>query len=78
MKSSMYVPMNKLIMDKETSWTFTHIDIPYQAISSNGIVMWCVDNIEARWTMLGGNKFGFEDAGDATMFKLQFGSIVKS
>jgi len=35
--------------------------------------MWCVEHLEGRWTMLGGNKFGFEDPPDATMFKIQFG-----
>ena len=68
-----YVPMNSLIMSKESSWTFTHIDIPYNEIASQGIVMWCVRNIEGKWTMLGGNKFGFEDATDATLFRIQFG-----
>jgi hypothetical protein len=69
----LYVPMNRLILDKDTSWTFTSINLPYHEISSKGIVMWCVNNMEGRWTMLGGSKFGFEDATDATMFKIQFG-----
>jgi hypothetical protein len=64
--------MNRLVYEKNTSWTFTHINLPYHEIASKGIVMWCVDNLEGRWTMLGGNKFGFEDLGDATMFRLQF------
>lgn len=69
----LYVPMNKLIFDKETKWTFTSINLPYHKIAESGIVMWCVENLEGRWTMMGGNKFGFEDATDATMFKIQFG-----
>ena len=73
MKKDMYVPMNELIKDKETSWTFTHIDMQYIDIAKKGIVLWCVENLKGRWTMLGGNKFGFEDATDATMFKIQFG-----
>ena len=72
-KPNMYVPLNELILDKETEWTFTNLNIPYHTIAERGIVMWCVNNIEGRWTMLGGNKFGFEDAGDATMFKIHFG-----
>jgi hypothetical protein len=68
-----YIPMNQLIMDKETSWTFTSLNIPYHEIAQKGIVLWCVDNLSGRWTMLGGNKFGFEDAQDALMFKIQFG-----
>jgi hypothetical protein len=68
-----YVPMNDLIKSKETAWTFTEINMPYVDIAKNGIVLWCVDNLEGRWTMLGGNKFGFEDKNDALMFKLQFG-----
>lgn len=72
-KQDMYVPMNRLIMDKDTSWTFTSIHIPYTEIAKKGIILWCVENLEGRWTMLGGNKFGFEDATDATMFKIQFG-----
>ncbi len=69
----LYVPMNKLIKDKENSWTFTSINLPYHEIAKKGIVIWCVNNLEGRWTMLGGNKFGFEDPTDATMFRMQFG-----
>lgn len=73
MKENLYVPMNKLISDKDTSWTLTQLNISYSEIARLGIVMWCVNNLEGRWTMLGGNKFGFEDATDATIFKIQFG-----
>jgi len=68
-----YVPMNELIKNKETQWTFTSINLPYHEIAKKGIVIWCVENLKGRWTMLGGNKFGFEDATDATMFRIQFG-----
>lgn len=73
MEKNLYVPMNELILDKETSWTFTSLRMPYHEIAQKGIVLWCVDNLRGRWTMLGGNKFGFEDAEDATVFKMQFG-----
>ena len=73
MTQDFYVPMNELIVDKETHWTFTDIGITYAEIAERGIVLWCEENIKGRWTMLGGNKFGFEDAGDAMVFKLQFG-----
>jgi hypothetical protein len=68
-----YIPLNKLIQDKEKEWTFTNLNLPYHEIAKKGIVIWCVENLEGRWTMLGGNKFGFEDGTDATMFKIQFG-----
>jgi hypothetical protein len=73
MDKNTYVPMHNLIKDKDTEWVFTNLNIPYYEIAKRGIVIWCVENLEGRWTMLGGNKFGFEDAGDATMFKIQFG-----
>ena len=73
MDKNTYVPMNELIRDKDTSWTFTHINIPYEEIVRKRIVLWCCENLEGRWTVLGGNKFGFEDATDATMFRVQFG-----
>lgn len=69
----MYVPMNEMNLHKDIVWTCTHLNIPYYEIARRGIVMWCVDNLEAHWTMLGGNKFGFEDSTDALMFKIQFG-----
>jgi hypothetical protein len=69
----LYVPMNKLIYDKDTSWTFTSIHLPYHEIATKGVVLWCNSYLEGRWTMLGGSKFGFEDATDAVMFKMQFG-----
>jgi len=72
-ETDLYVPMNELIRDKETSWTFTNINVPYHEIAKKGIVIWCVNNLRGRWTMLGGNKFGFEDGQDATMFRIQFG-----
>lgn len=68
----MYVPMNHLIKDKESRWTFTELGIPYHEIARQGIVMWCTENIEHDWTMLGGNKFGFMDPEDALHFKLKF------
>lgn len=71
--NDLYVPLNKLILDKEKFWTFTSLNISYPEITRQGIVMWCVENLQGRWTMLGGNKFGFEEATDATMFKIQFG-----
>jgi hypothetical protein len=71
--NDLYVPMHKLIFDKETRWTFTSINLPYWQIAEKGIVIWCVNNLQGRWTMMGGNKFGFEDATDATMFRIQFG-----
>ena len=71
-KRDLYVPMNELIMDKDTSWTFTSLNIPYPEIAKKGIVLWCVKNLQGRWTMLGGNKFGFEDGQDATIFRMQF------
>lgn len=71
--SYLYVPMNKLILDKEKAWTFTNINLPYHEIARKGIVIWCVNNMQGRWTMLGGNRFGFEEGADATMFRMQFG-----
>jgi hypothetical protein len=73
MDKNTYVPLNELMKDKETSWTFTNLSLPYHEIAKQGIVVWCVNNLEGRWTMLGGNKFGFEDGSDAIMFKIQFG-----
>ncbi len=73
MEKNLYVPMNELILDKETEWTFTSLNMPYIDIAQKGIVLWCVENLRGRWTMLGGNKFGFEDGEDATVFKMQFG-----
>ncbi len=73
MDKNLYVPMNELIKDKTTIWTFTSINLKYHEIAEKGIVMWCVKNLEGRWTMCGGNKFAFEDAQDALMFKMQFG-----
>ena len=68
-----YVPLNKVFLDKNTEWTFTTLtSLTYEQIANEGIIMWCINNLEGRWTMLGGNKFGFEDAGDAMQFKLQF------
>jgi hypothetical protein len=73
MHKNNYVPMNELIKNKENSWTFTNINLSYPEIAKQGIVVWCENNLEGRWTMLGGNKFGFEDATDASMFRIQFG-----
>jgi hypothetical protein len=71
--------MNELVRNTDSStWTFTNLNIPYHEIAQQGIVMWCINNLEGRWTMLGGNKFGFEDGVDATMFKMQFGFGVSN
>jgi len=73
MDQNKYIPMNELVQNKKTDWTFTHVNLTYEEIALKGIILWCVENIEGRWTMLGGNKFGFEDGTDATMFRMQFG-----
>lgn len=65
--------MNELIRVKDTTWTFTHLDVPYHEVAKRGIVMWCVENMQGKWTMLGGNKFGFEHGEDAVVFRMQFG-----
>lgn len=70
---SKYIPLNYLVTNKGPEWTFTSLDLSYNEITKQGIVLWCVNNVEGQWTMLGGNKFGFEDAGDAVMFRMQFG-----
>jgi len=71
-KTDYYVPMNVLFKDKETGWTFTQLHSSYEQIAEQKIIMWCVENMQGRWTMLGGSKFGFEDSGDALSFKLKF------
>lgn len=72
-KDDLYIPMNELINHTEKAWTFTHINIPYTEIAKKGIVLWCEKNMQGKWTMLGGNKFGFEDGEDATIFRMHFG-----
>lgn len=72
-EQELYVPMNQLIGQNEKTWTFTYINLPYWEIAKRGIVIWCVDNLQGRWTMMGGSKFGFEFGEDATMFRIQFG-----
>lgn len=76
MDKNKYIPLNSLIRDKETTWIFTSLNLPYYEIAKRGIVLWCVSTLEGKWTMLGGNKFGFEDATDALMFKIQFESGI--
>jgi hypothetical protein len=73
MDKNTYVPMNELVKDRTTNWTFTKLNMSYLEIAKHQIILWCVANLEGKWTMLGGNKFAFEDSGDATMFKIQFG-----
>lgn len=68
-----YIPMNRAFMDKTTDWVLTSLDISYPEITKRGIVLWCDEHLEGRWTMLGGSKFGFEDGTDAMMFQIQFG-----
>jgi hypothetical protein len=72
-KTDFYVPMNDIFKSKETGWTFTQINLSYEEISKRGIVIWCVENMQDRWTMLGGSKFGFQDPTDALNFKIKFG-----
>lgn len=74
-KQDLYVPMNELIKNKKTDWTFTHINLPYQEIAARGIVLWCEEHMAGKWTMLGGNKFGFESGEDATIFRMHFGFV---
>lgn len=59
-------------MDMDT-WTFTSLNIPRHEIAKRNIIPWCEQNIGAHWTVFAENRFGFEDAGDAINFKIQFG-----
>lgn len=71
---SKYTPMSDAFRDKTTDWIYTNLSqLTYEQIAGKGIVLWLEENMEGKWTMLGGNKFGFEDAGDAMRFKLHFG-----
>jgi hypothetical protein len=71
---STYIPMTDAFRDKTTDWVYTTLPaLTYEQIAGRGIVLWCEENLTGRWTMLGGNKFGFEDRGDAMSFKLHFG-----
>lgn len=73
-KESFYTSMADAFRDKTTDWTYTQLtNMTFEQIAAQGIVIWCEENLDGRWTMLGGNKFGFEDGGDAMAFKLQFG-----
>ena len=65
--------MNRLIETKDNTWTFIKIHLTYIEIAKQGIIPWCVENMQGRWTMAGGNKFGFEDGIDATAFSFKFG-----
>jgi hypothetical protein len=70
---NLYVPMNRLIETKDNTWTFTSINLSYPEIAKQGIILWCIENMQGRWTMAGGNKFGFEEGMDATAFTFKFG-----
>lgn len=71
---SNYVTMETAFKDKTTEWIYTSLDgMSFEEIARMGIVLWCAENLEGRWTMLGGNKFGFENGGDALAFKLMCG-----
>ncbi len=72
----LYIPMNRLILDKETAWIFTSVNISTEDIARMRIVKWCVENLNGRWTMLGGTKFGFESGEDALIFKINFDSVI--
>lgn len=73
MDKNNYIPMHKLIYDTQKSWTFTSVPLTPEEIAVRGLVLWCLSNIDGRWTMLGGNKFAFEDGPDALLFKIRFG-----
>ena len=73
-KKSFYIPVHDAFRDKTVDWTYTKLgNMSFEQIARQGIVIWCEENLDGRWTMLGGNEFGFEDGQDAMAFKLQFG-----
>ena len=72
MYKSLYVPADNNIYSK-SPWTPVKINLSYMEITEKKIVLWCNENILGLWTMMGTNKFLFEDSGDALRFTLQFG-----
>jgi len=71
---SSYTPMHEAFLDKTTDWVYTSLsNLTFEEIATKGVVLWCEEHLIGRWTMLGGNKFGFEDGTDAMAFKITFG-----
>ncbi|BDR25773.1 hypothetical protein RVBP17_1840 [Pseudomonas phage sp. 30-3] len=68
-----YVQATTIFKNKNTEWTFVDLELDLSDIVNKSLVIWCDENVESKWTMLGGSKFGFEDGSEALMFKLQFG-----
>lgn len=64
-----YVPFN----ETSDKWTFTTINSIHEDIATRGIIMWCIENMEGKWTLAGQGKFGFEESIDATLFQMHFG-----
>lgn len=71
-QKNLYIPMKNLVYIENKNWTYTSLNLDYVEILRRGIIIWCTDNIKGRWTIIGKDKFGFEDAGDAIMFRMQF------
>lgn len=69
-----YVPANNMYIYK-ISWVMVDIDMPYSQICSSGIIQWCVDNLEGKWSLLKQNVIAFEYGEEALLFKMKF--IIK-
>lgn len=69
-----YIPAKTMYLYK-ISWVIVEIDLLYDEISSAGIIKWCVDNLEGKWTILKPYVLAFEYGEEALLFKMKF--IIK-
>lgn len=74
-QNNMYIPMKAQAYSENKDWVYTSLNISYIEAVRRGVFMWCVHNIKGHWTIVGDDKFGFEDGGDAVMFRMQFGFV---
>jgi len=69
----MFLPLDQAL-DSQIKWTFVRLNLSYPEIVDRKIIKWCTSNIPSYWCIKNQCTFGFENPGDALIFKIQFDS----
>lgn len=66
--SSNYIPYRDLRMENTQGWVTVDLGITPIDLHKRQAVLWCINNVETGWSMLGSSTFLFEDQQVATIF----------
>lgn len=70
-----YISVDDNAFSAEHNPNWVSIESNYDTVDEWGaLIMWCIENIKGKWTILPSKMFSFENHGDALVFKIAKGA----